>query len=80
MRFKNVSEADIEGLFKVVDQCHGRVDIVTNDMILDLKSELVNYFLFTKAFSDGAITDMELVAFEKEDRERLIEYMTKWRK
>lgn len=78
MRFKNIS--DIDGLFQVIDQCKGRVDIVTNDMVLNLKSDLAKYFVLAQAFSDGVVKDMELVAFNQEDRERLIEFMMNGRR
>lgn len=73
LKLKNVT--DIEGLFKVIDECKGRVDIITDDMILNLKSNLAKYFALAQVFSDGAIGSMEIIAFNPEDNAKLLNFM-----
>ena len=74
MKIQNIS--DIEGFFKVVDKCKGKVELVTGEGDrLNLKSKLSQYVSLAKIFSNGDIPEMEIVAYEKEDVERLIDFM-----
>ena len=71
MKLMNVK--NVEGLFKVM----GRVELVTGEGDrLNLKSKLSQYVSLTKIFSDATIPEMELVAYEPEDSEKLIAFMT----
>jgi hypothetical protein len=75
MKLMNVK--NVEGLFKVIDSCKGRVELVTGEGDrLNLKSKLSQYVSLTKIFSDATIPEMELVAYEPEDSEKLIAFMT----
>ena len=75
MKLMNVK--NVEGLFKVIDSCKGRVELVTGEGDrLNLKSELSQYVSLTKIFSDATLPEMELVAYEPEDSEKLIAFMT----
>ena len=74
MKIQNIT--DIEGFFKVVDKCKGKVELVTGEGDrLNLKSKLSQYVSLAKIFSNGDIPEMEIVAYEKEDVERLIDFM-----
>ena len=74
MKIQNIS--DIEGFFKVVDKCKGKVELVTGEGDrLNLKSKLSQYVSLAKIFSNGDIPEMEIVAYENEDVERLIDFM-----
>lgn len=74
MKIENIS--NIEEFFKVIDQCKGTVELVTGEGDrLNLKSKLSQYVSLAKIFSNGEIPEMELVAHEKEDVERLISFM-----
>lgn len=67
---------DIDGFFKVIDKCEGRVDLVTGEGDrLNLKSKLSQYVALAKVFSDGVIDELELVAHEPKDVERLVSFM-----
>ena len=66
MKVSNIK--DIEGFFKVIDQCKGKVELVTGEGDrLNLKSKLSQYVSMAKIFSNGEIPEMELIAHEKED-------------
>lgn len=74
MKIENIT--NIEEFFKVIDSCKGTVELVTGEGDrLNLKSKLSQYVSLAKIFSNGEIPEMELVAHEKEDVEKLITYM-----
>ena len=74
MKIQNIS--DVEKFFKVIDQCKGTIELVSaeGDRI-NLKSKLSQYLSMASIFSNGYINELELVAHEPEDVERLIKYM-----
>ena len=70
MKVQNIT--DIEGFFKAIDSCKGKVELVTGEGDrLNLKSKLSQYVSLATIFSNGEIP----VAHEKEDIDRLISYM-----
>ena len=74
MKVKNVK--DVEKLFKVIDECKGRVELVTNEGDrLNLKSKLTQYVALASVFADKTIGEMELIAHEPDDVQRLVMFM-----
>ncbi len=74
MKVQNIT--DIEGFFKVVDECKGKVELVTGEGDrLNLKSKLSQYVSMAHIFSNGEIPELEVIAYEKEDTDRLIKFM-----
>ena len=73
MKLNNVR--DIEGLFRVIDQCKGKVELIGEDIRINLKSKLSQYFSLAKLFSDGEIPEMELKTEYGEDARRLMEFL-----
>ena len=74
MRVKNIT--DIEAFFKVVDECKGKVELVTGEGDrLNLKSKLAQYVSMANIFSIGEIPELEIIAYEPEDTDKLVEYM-----
>lgn len=74
MKIMNIT--DVDEFFKVIEQCKGRVELVTGEGDrLNLKSKLTQYVALAKIFSDGVIPEIELVAHEPEDMTRLVQYM-----
>ncbi len=75
MKLYNIK--DTEEFFKVIDQCKGTVELVsTQGDRLNLKSQLTKYITVTNLFSDESmINELELVAYDPEDAERLMQYM-----
>ena len=71
---KNVDE-----FFKVVDSCKGRVELVTGEGDrLNLKSKLCQYVSLTSILkTDVEIPELELVAYEPEDTEKIIKFLMK---
>ena len=74
MKITNIS--NIEAFFKVVDQCKGKVELVTGEGDrLNLKSKLCQYVSLANIFSNGEIPELEVIAHEPEDVNRLVTFM-----
>ena len=74
MKVQNIT--DIEGFFKVVDSCEGKVELVTGEGDrLNLKSKLSQYVSLANIFSGGEVPEVEIVAYEKEDIDKLVKFM-----
>ena len=74
MKVQNIS--NIEKFFQVVDSCKGRVELVTGEGDrLNLKSKLSQYVSMANIFSNGEIPELEIVAYEKEDIDKLMHFM-----
>lgn len=74
MKIQNIS--DINKFFQVVDSCSGRVELVTGEGDrLNLKSKLCQYVSMANIFSNGEIPELEIIAYEKEDIDKLISFM-----
>lgn len=74
MKFNNITNVD--KFFSVVDSCRGKVELVSEEGDrLNLKSKLSQYVSLAKIFSDGTISDLEIIAYESEDIEKLMEFM-----
>ena len=66
---------NIDKLFEVIDECEGRVELVGQDIRINLKSKLSQYFSIAKLFSDGEIDELEIQAEKPEDAAKLIAFM-----
>ena len=74
MKVTNIK--NIEGFFKIVDSCKGKVELVTGEGDrLNLKSKLWQYVSMASIFSNGSIPELELIAYEREDIDALINFM-----
>lgn len=74
MKVQNIK--DINKFFEVINQCSGKVELVTGEGDrLNLKSKLSQYVALANAFSDGTVKEMEIVAYLPEDVNRLFKFM-----
>ena len=75
MKIYNIK--NIDGFFKVIDSCEGRVDLVTSEGDrLNLKSKLSQFVsLSTMLQSDVEIPELEIVAYEHADTEKLFNFL-----
>lgn len=74
MKVQNIT--DIEKFFKVIDSCKGKVELVTGEGDrLNLKSKLSQYVSLANIFSDGTISELEIIAYEPEDINKLVDFM-----
>lgn len=75
MNIKLMNIKDVNKLFETVDKCNGKVELVGEDITLNLKSKLSQYFSLAKLFSDGEIPELELVTHDPEDANLLVRFM-----
>ena len=74
MKVQNIT--DINKFFDVVDSCKGKVELITGEGDrLNLKSKLCQYVSLANIFSNGEIPEMEILAYEKEDVDKLLNFM-----
>lgn len=75
MKIYNVK--DVDGFFKVIDSCKGKVELITGEGDrLNLKSKLCQFVSLTTLLkSDVEIPELELVAYEAEDTDKLIKFL-----
>ncbi|SEP45519.1 MULTISPECIES: polya polymerase [Propionispora] len=74
MKITNIT--DVKRFFEVLDQCKGRVELVTNEGDrLNLKSKLSQYVALSNLFSEAKIDEMEIIASEPEDVSLLLQYL-----
>ena len=76
MKVQNIK--DIDKFFKVIDNCAGKVELVTGEGDrLNLKSKLCQFVSMANIFSCNEIPELEIVAHEKEDIDKLIQFMVR---
>lgn len=74
MKIKHID--DIEKFFEVIDSCDGKIELVGEDIRLNLKSKLAQYFSLANIFSGGGeIPELELIAYNQNDVNKLIAFM-----
>ncbi len=74
MKVENIK--DINRFFEVIDQCKGKVELLTGEGDrLNLKSKLTQYVSLANIFSNGTVPELELIAHEPEDVQRLVNFM-----
>ena len=74
MKVQNIT--DIEKFFEVIDSCSGKVELVTGEGDrLNLKSKLAQYVSLANIFADASIQELELLAYEPEDIDKLVNFM-----
>ena len=74
MKVQNIT--DVDAFFKVIDECQGTVELVTGEGDrLNLKSKLCQYVSLANIFSNGNIPELEIVAHEQEDVQRILDIM-----
>ena len=75
MEIKLLNVKDIDGLFKVIDSCEDKVELVGDDIRLNLKSKLSQYISLSKMLTDDKIPELNLVTYNENDSKRLIDFM-----
>lgn len=74
MKVQHIS--NVEKFFEVIDNCGGKVELVTGEGDrLNLKSKLSQYVSLANIFSNGEIPELEIIAYEKEDIDKLVAFM-----
>lgn len=76
MKLYNIK--DLDRFLEVIDSCEGKVELVGEDIRLNLKSKLAQYFSLAKIFSneeDVKIKELEIVCEDSRDTAILVNYM-----
>ena len=74
MKVQNIT--DVDKFFFFFFSCKGKVELVTGEGDrLNLKSKLSQYVSMANIFSDGTISELELLAYEPEDIQKLLSFM-----
>lgn len=74
MKVTNIQNLD--KFFEVIDSCTGKVELITGDGDrLNLKSKLAQYVALANVFSDGSIRELEIVAYNPDDVNKLVRFM-----
>ncbi len=75
---KIIGITNVERFMEVVDQCQGKIELVTSEGDrLNLKSKLCQYLALSKIFSEAKIDEIEIVASEPDDVKILFEYLVR---
>ena len=73
---KLTNTANIDKFFEVVDKCEGKVEMLTeNGDCLDLRPKLCQFVTLVKMLADGNVEQMEIIAENKKDEQKLMAYM-----
>ena len=75
MEIKLLNVKNIDELFKVIDSCEDKVELIGEDIRLNLKSKLSQYISLSKMFADDKIPELNLVTYNENDSKRLIDFM-----
>lgn len=74
----NIDVNKLDELFAIIDECKGRVELVSEEGDrINMKSKLSQVVSLANIFAAGAdvINQLELVAYDPEDAEKLIRFM-----
>lgn len=78
MKLMNIDVNKLDELFAIIDECKGRVELVSEEGDrINMKSKLSQVVSLANIFAAGAdvINQLELVAYDPEDAEKLIRFM-----
>lgn len=71
----NINEGNIDNFFKLVEECKGKVELVSDGFRVDLKSKLAQYVSIAKIFMNKEVEEVELIIGEAEDVNRFLRFM-----
>lgn len=75
MEIKLLNVKNIDELFKVIDSCEDKVELIGEDIRLNLKSKLSQYISLSKMLADDKIPELNLVTYNENDSKRLIDFV-----
>ena len=67
---------DVDRFFEIVNECEGRVDLVTKyGDVFNLKSELTKYYSVASLLTnEQAVKEIEIKTYNTEDAQRFIQF------
>jgi len=74
MKLENVNNVD--GLFKVLDSCQGRVELVSDEGDrINLKSKLSQMIMTAQLLNTATIKELELIVSDPDDMKKVVNFM-----
>ena len=74
MKVKSIN--DIDGFFKTLEKCDGRVELITEEKdVLNLASKLTQFIGLTRVFSNPDIEEYQIVCYDPRDYDKLKDYL-----
>lgn len=74
MKLENVN--NVEGLFKVLDSCKGKIELVSDEGDrINLKSKLTQMILTANLLNTATIKELELLVSDPDDMKKVITFM-----
>ena len=76
MEFNKIK--DISGLVKLIDSCKGNIYLIAEDgsVRINMKSKISQYFSIVNMLTDDSIDNIFLETDNREDMEKLIDFVT----
>ena len=74
MKIENVN--NVEGLMKVLSECKGKVELVSNEGDrINMNSKLSQMLMMSKLLDKAYIKELELIVHEPEDMKKVLNFM-----
>ena len=71
----NINESNIDKFFKLMDECNGKVELVSEGFRVDLRSRFAQYVSIAKIFMNKEVEEVELIIHDPDDVNRFIRFM-----
>lgn len=71
----NVTENNIDKFFQLVEECEGKIELVSDGFRLDLRSKLAQYVSVAKIFMNKEVEEIELAIYEADDVNKFLKFM-----
>lgn len=71
----HINENNIDNFFKLVEDCKGKIELVSDGFRVDLKSKLAQYVSIAKIFMNKEVEEIKLIIHESEDVNKFLRFM-----
>ena len=71
----HINENNIDGFFKLVEGCKGKIELVSDGFRVDLRSKLAQYVSIAKIFMNKEVEEVNLIVYEPEDVNKFLRFM-----
>lgn len=76
MKLFNINENNVEKFFELLETCEGKVELVADGFRVDLRSRFAQYVSIAKIFFNKEVEEVELLAYNQNDVNKIMEFMT----
>lgn len=71
----NINENNIDNFFKLMDECKGKVELVSEGFRVDLRSRFAQYVSIAKIFMNKEVEEVGLIIYEPDDAHKFVRFM-----